>query len=65
MKNNYRIRLETKADHRAAENLTREAFWNVYRSGCTEHSCTSFVTGKISFRNWISSWRKTEKSSVM
>ncbi|QAT50795.1 N-acetyltransferase [Caproiciproducens sp. NJN-50] len=37
MKNNYRIRPETKADHRAAENLTREAFWNVYRPGCTEH----------------------------
>lgn len=37
MKNNYRIRLETKADHHTTENLTREAFWNVYRPGCTEH----------------------------
>ena len=27
------IRLETKDDYRAAENLTREAFWNVYRPG--------------------------------
>ena len=28
---------ETKADYRAVENLTREAFWNVYRPGCMEH----------------------------
>lgn len=34
---NYIIRLETKADYRATENLTREAFWNVYRPGCMEH----------------------------
>ena len=31
------IRLETKDDYRAVENLTREAFWNVYRPGCMEH----------------------------
>ena len=31
------IRLETTADYREVENLTREAFWNVYRPGCTEH----------------------------
>ena len=31
------IRLETERDHRAVENLTREAFWNVYRPGCLEH----------------------------
>ena len=31
------IRPETPADYRAAENLTREAFWNVYRPGCLEH----------------------------
>ena len=31
------IRLETPADYRAVEELTREAFWNVYRPGCTEH----------------------------
>lgn len=27
------IRLETPADYREVENLTREAFWNVYRPG--------------------------------
>lgn len=31
------IRPETEADYRKTENLTREAFWNVYRPGCTEH----------------------------
>ena len=32
-----RIRLEQPQDWREVENLTREAFWNVYRPGCTEH----------------------------
>ncbi len=31
------IRLEDTKDYREVENLTREAFWNVYRPGCTEH----------------------------
>ncbi len=31
------IRLERPQDYGAVENLTREAFWNVYRPGCTEH----------------------------
>ena len=31
------IRLETKDDYRNVENLTREAFWNVYRPGCMEY----------------------------
>ena len=34
---NVIIRNETPADHRIVENLTREAFWNVYRPGCLEH----------------------------
>ena len=34
---NYTIRLETPADYAEVENLVREAFWNVYRQGCTEH----------------------------
>lgn len=37
MKKAYTIRRETPADYREVENLTREAFWNVYRPGCTEH----------------------------
>ena len=31
------IRRETGSDRRAAENLVRESFWNVYRPGCLEH----------------------------
>lgn len=34
---NLIIRPETKDDYRNTENLTREAFWNVYRPGCMEH----------------------------
>ncbi len=33
----YTIRLERPEDYRAAEELTRDAFWNVYRPGCQEH----------------------------
>ena len=36
-KNDYMIRLEKSEDYRAVENLVREAFWNVYRPGCSEH----------------------------
>ena len=35
--NDYTIRLEKKEEQRAVENLVREAFWNVYRPGCSEH----------------------------
>ena len=31
------IRLETSEDYQEVENLVREAFWNVYRPGCSEH----------------------------
>lgn len=34
---NYIIAPESPADYLAAENLTREAFWNVYQPGCDEH----------------------------
>lgn len=32
-----RIRLEQASEYREVEELTREAFWNVYRPGCYEH----------------------------
>ena len=35
--NNVTIRLETEKDYRAVEELTREAFWNVYKPGADEH----------------------------
>ena len=31
------LRLEEEKDYRCVENLTREAFWNVYKPGCDEH----------------------------
>lgn len=31
------IRLEKNKDYREVEQLTREAFWNVYAPGCVEH----------------------------
>ncbi len=34
---NIRLRPETPADHREVEELTREAFWNLYVPGCDEH----------------------------
>ena len=37
MLNDYMIRPETEKDHRAVEELTREAFWNVYKPGADEH----------------------------
>lgn len=35
--NNLTMRLETKKDYRAVEELAREAFWNVYKPGADEH----------------------------
>ncbi|MBE6570267.1 MAG: N-acetyltransferase [Ruminococcaceae bacterium] len=37
MQYDYIIRLETEKDYREVENLTREAFWNVYKPGADEH----------------------------
>jgi predicted N-acetyltransferase YhbS len=31
------VRLEEEKDYSIVENLTREAFWNVYKPGCDEH----------------------------
>ena len=43
------IRLERKEDHRAVENLVREAFWNVYRPGCSEHFVIHVLRGDPAF----------------
>ncbi|QXM05466.1 GNAT family N-acetyltransferase [Crassaminicella indica] len=40
---NISIRLENQNDFRNVENMTREAFWNLYRPGCVEH----FIIHKI------------------
>ncbi len=49
MKKDYLIRLETEADYHSVENLTREAFWNVYRPGCTEHYVLHKFRGRADF----------------
>ncbi len=49
MKDNFIIRIETPADYAAAENLTRNAFWNVYRPGCTEHYVLHTFRGRPYF----------------
>ena len=33
----FTIRQERDDEYRAVEELVREAFWNVYRPGCSEH----------------------------
>ena len=37
MNKEFIIRPERKSEYRQVEDLTREAFWNVYRPGCLEH----------------------------
>lgn len=46
---NIIIRLETQADYRNVENLTWEAFWNVYRPGCLEHYVLHCFRNEASF----------------
>ena len=48
--NNYSIRVEEERDSSTVESLVRQAFWNVYRPGCTEHyvlhhlrNCPDFI----------------------
>lgn len=37
MDSNLIIRREEEKEYKNTENLVREAFWNVYREGCSEH----------------------------
>jgi len=46
---NYTIRLERPEDFRAVEELTREAFWNVYKPGCDEHYYAHMVRSHEDF----------------
>ena len=49
----FTIRLETKDDYRNVENLTREAFWNVYRPAAwSTMCCTAIGMTRPSCRNW-------------
>jgi len=46
---NLTIRLETEKDYRVVENLTREAFWNVYTPGAAEHYFTHMMRSHKDF----------------
>ena len=43
------IHRERKEDHRAVESLTRQAFWNMYVPGCTEHYLAHILRGHEDF----------------
>ena len=43
------FRLEREEEHYVVENLTREAFWDVYRPGCNEHLVLHKLRKEASF----------------
>jgi putative acetyltransferase len=43
------IRNERNNEHRTVEELTREAFWNIYVPGCNEHFCVHKMRSSIDF----------------
>jgi putative acetyltransferase len=45
------IRLETIDDYSKVEELTREAFWNLYRPGCDEHYLSHILREHNDFLN--------------
>jgi putative acetyltransferase len=44
-----KIRNETKHDYRIVEELTREAFWNLYVPGCVEHFVLRNLRNSVDF----------------
>jgi predicted N-acetyltransferase YhbS len=48
-KMNVIIRLENENDYREVENLTREAFWDLYHPGCSEHLIAHKIRKSSSF----------------
>ena len=49
MQENIMIRNERPEDHRAVEQLTREAFYNIYIPGCIEHYLVRIMRGHKDF----------------
>lgn len=49
MQGNITIRNERPEDHRAVEQLTREAFYNIYIPGCIEHYLVHIMRGHRDF----------------
>jgi predicted N-acetyltransferase YhbS len=46
---NVLLRLEEEKDYNSVENLTREAFWNIYKPGCDEHLLVHNIRKKKEF----------------
>jgi len=46
---NVLLRPEEEKDYNSVENLTREAFWNVYKPGCDEHLLVHNIRKKKEF----------------
>lgn len=46
---NLVIRRETKEDYRRVEEITREAFWNIYAPGCDEHYLAHIIRDSSDF----------------
>ena len=65
MNNNFIIRNETPDDYRAVENLTREAFWNVYKEGADEHYFVHVMRSHEDFIPELSLSKRTGRLSVM
>ena len=59
--NDCSIRLEQNEDYGTVENLVREAFWNVYRPGCSVHFVIHVLRDDPAFvnRSWTSLWNRT------
>lgn len=65
---NLSIRNETPADYRAVEELLREAFWDVYAPGCTEHYLAHLLRGHPDFipaLDLVACWNGELAASVM
>lgn len=46
---NIQLRLEEEKDHRLVEEVTREAFWNLFSPGCDEHLLVHTMRGEQEF----------------
>ena len=46
---NITLRLEEEKDYRTVEELTRAAFWNVYKPGCDEHFVLHNLRSSLNF----------------
>ena len=51
MDKKFIIRNELEEDYDDVENLTREAFWNVYHPGCNEHLVIHNLRKEKCFKN--------------